>query len=190
MKNKNKYEITIHGRGGQGIKTTAEILAQAALIEGKNVQAFPEFGPERSGAPVKAFVIISETKIFTHQPIRDPDCVLVLDEGILDFVEIAKNLTEGEPIIINSRKNKLEIKNKIKTKANIITVDASGISQKIIGQDRPNTVILGKFSFAAEILKLENISAAFRNKYQEKIGKELTEKNIKAIEEAYEMHNE
>ncbi len=190
MKNKNKYEIIIHGRGGQGIKTTAEILAQAALIEGKNIQAFPEFGPERSGAPVKAFVIISEKRIFTHQPIKGPDCVLVLDEGILNFVEIAENLTEGEPVIINSKKSKLEIRDKIKTKANIITVDASRISQEIIGQNRPNTVILGKFAFVTEMLKLENITSAFRNKYQEKIGKELTEKNIKAIEEAYGLHNE
>lgn len=190
MKNKNKYEIIIYGRGGQGVKTTAEILAQAALLENKKIQAFPEFGPERSGAPVRSFVIISDKGIITHQPIKDPDCVLVLDDSILNFLEVDKNLTEGEPLIINSKRDRLEIKQKIKSSANIVTVDASGISEKIIGIARPNTVILGKFSLVTEAVQLENIITAFRNKYQEKIGKEQTEKNIQAIETAYGVHNE
>ena len=79
MKNKKEYEIVIHGRGGQGAKTTAELLAQAAVFDGKSIQAFPEFGPERSGAPVRTFVRISDEKILTHQPVIDPDCVLVFD---------------------------------------------------------------------------------------------------------------
>lgn len=189
MKNKNKYKIIIYGRGGQGAKTTAEIIAQASLLDDKFIQAFPEFGPERSGAPVRSFVIISDQEIKSHQSIENPDCVLVLDEGILDSIEVTENLINGEPLIINSKKNKAEIKQKIKAHCNIIAIDASGIAQRIIGQNRPNTVILGKFAFVTEMVKLANVIAVFREKYGQKIGQEMTEKNIQAIEVAYGVND-
>lgn len=188
MKNKDKYEIIIYGRGGQGAKTTAEIIAQAGLAEGRNVQAFPEFGPERSGAPVKTFVRISDNQIKTREPIIDPDCVLVLDETLLDVIEVTENLNEKEPLIINSQKSRQQISQKIGFKGNIIPIDASGLSREIIGENRPNTVILGKFAFVTEKIKVETIATFFREKYLEKIGKEKTEKNIEAIEKAYDQH--
>lgn len=186
MKNKDKYEIIIYGRGGQGAKTTAEILAQAALAEGKDIQAFPEFGPERSGAPVRTFVRISDHKIKTREPVIDPDCVLVLDETLLDSMTVTENLEEKEPLIINSKKTKKEVQQKIGKNANVIPVDAAGISRQIIGENRPNTVILGKFSFVTEKVKVETITSFFRKKYNEKIGKEKTDKNIEAIKKAYD----
>lgn len=188
MQNKNRYEIIIHGRGGQGAKTTAEILVQAAIREGKFVQAFPEFGPERSGAPMRSFVRISDEQIRTHEPVTDPDCVLVLDETIMSVVDVTSNLTDKEPLVINSKKSKQQLKKDYKFDGRMIPVDASGMSLEIIGENRPNTVILGKFAFATEAVDIENITEAFRAKYETKIGKEKTEKNIEAIKDAYNTH--
>lgn len=188
MKNKNKYEIIIHGRGGQGAKTTAEILVQAAIRKGKFVQAFPNFGPERTGAPMRAFVRISNEPIRTREPVVDPDCVLVLDETIADVIDVTGNVTGTEALIINSKKEKRELASKLKFDGNLIPIDASGMSQEIIGENRPNTVILGRFSFATEIVGLEDIIHVFREKYEKKIGKEKTDKNIKAIEKAFRHH--
>ncbi|MBT3356051.1 hypothetical protein HN784_03880 [bacterium] len=188
MKNKNKYEIIIHGRGGQGAKTTAEILVQAAILKGKFVQAFPNFGPERTGAPMCAFVRISNEPIRTREPVVDPDCVLVLDETITDVIDVTKNVTDTEALIINSTKEKQELAKKLKFEGNLIPIDASGMSQEIIGENRPNTVIIGRFAFASHIVELEDVIKVFRNKYENKIGKEKTDKNIKAIEKAFRHH--
>lgn len=189
MKNKNRYEIIIHGRGGQGAKTTAEILVQAAIKEGKYVQAFPEFGPERSGAPMRSYVRISADPIRTHEPVTDPDCVLVLDESIMEKVDVTKNLTGHEPLVVNTTKPKHELAQRVPSfKGTLVPVDASGMSLDIIGENRPNTVILGKFAFVTEVVRIENIEEVFREKYQNKLGKEKTSKNIDAIRKAYDSH--
>ena len=188
MQTKNRYEIIIHGRGGQGAKTTAEILVQAAVREGKYVQAFPNFGPERTGAPMKAYVRISSQPIRTHEPVVDPDCVLVLDETIMDSVDVTENVTENESLIVNSTKTKNEIVKGMEFKGNVVPIDATGMSKDIIGENRPNTVILGKFAFVSEKIKIENIVDAFRAKYLKKIGEDKTQKNIEAIQRAYNIH--
>lgn len=188
MQNKKYYEVIIHGRGGQGAKTTAEILVQAAIKQGSFIQAFPNFGPERTGAPMKAYVRISNEPIRTHESVIDPDCVLVLDETILDSVDVTKGVTGTEAIIVNSKKEKNELTKKTNFDGNIVSVDASGLSKQIIGENRPNTVILGKFSFVSEKVKIENIMEAFRQKYEKKIGEEETAKNIEAIQKAYNIH--
>ncbi len=183
--NKNRYEIIIYGRGGQGVKTAAELIVQTAISDGKFVQAFPEFGPERSGAPVKAFVRISDEPIKTHQTVENPNCILVLDDTLLDWIDVTKNLDEKEPLIINTKEDKDKVAEKVKKESNLITVDASGMSKEIIGEDRPNTVILGKFAFVTEKVDIEKLTEVFRQKYSEKIGEERTEKNIEAIKRAY-----
>lgn len=187
---KNKYEIIVFGRGGQGAKSTSEILAQAAVSEGSFVQAFPEFGPERSGAPVKTFVRISQNPIHTHQPVLKPDYLLVLDETLLedrkavDVMDI-KNST----LVVNTKKDKKELVDLIGNGFTIHTVDASGISQEIIGENRPNTCILGKFVFVSEIVKLKSITKVFKEKYLSKIGELKTQKNIEAIEKAHGLND-
>lgn len=183
---KKIFETIIYGRGGQGAKTTAEIIAQGALLEDKYVQAFPEFGPERSGAPVQTFVRISDKPIKTREPILSPDCFMVLDETLLKTFEGFQNLDQKAFIIINTRKTKTEISKEIKFKGKLILVDASGFSMKIIGENRPNTVILGKFARVTKMVKLENIIKVFRRKYQEKLGTEKADKNINAIQAAYD----
>jgi pyruvate ferredoxin oxidoreductase gamma subunit len=197
MKNdKDIFEIIFHARGGQGAKSAAEILAQAAVNEGKNVQAFPSFGPERSGAPTKTYVRISNKEIRTREPVVDPDMVIVLDETLLDSVKVTDGLDKNEALIVNTKKPAHEISEMIsaiggsasggKFNGKIHPVDANGISMEIVGQPRPNTVILGKIVKIAEIVKLESVVSEFRKIFEEKIGKENCEKNIAAIERAYD----
>lgn len=188
---KDIFEIIFHGRGGQGSKVAAEIVAQAAHSEGKFVQAFPQFGPERSGAPTKTFVRISDKEIRTHEPVTDPDVVLVLDETILDSEKVAENLDKNESIIINSKKMPEELRQHMAEKMNkfsgkIYPADANGISMEIIGQPRPNTVILGKFVQVTEVIKLKSVIKEFEKIFSDKIGKEATAKNVQAIEKAYD----
>lgn len=188
---KDIFEVIFHARGGQGAKVASEILAQAAASEGKFVQAFPEFGPERSGAPVKTYLRVSDKKIRTHEPVVDPDAVAVLDETILDSENVVKNLDENEVLVINTRKSAHEIAEKIKSKGGkfngkIYPIDANGISLELVGQMRPNTVILGKLVQISEITSLESVIEKFRQVFEEKIGNDATEKNVQAIEKAYD----
>lgn len=192
MKNhKDIFEVIFFARGGQGAKTTAEILAQAGTHEGKFVQAFPSFGPERSGAPTKTYLRISEKEIRTHEPVIDPDLVVVLDDTLLDSQEVAFNLDKDEFLIINTKMAEHEVREKLKQKGGnfegkIHPIDASGISLSIIGQPRPNTVILGKFVQVSGVVKMESMIEEFRNIFEKKIGKESCDKNIQAIEKAYD----
>ena len=189
---KDIFEIIFYARGGQGAKVAAEIIAQAAVGEGKFVQAFPQFGPERSGAPTKTFVRVSDKEIRTHEPVTDPDVVVVLDETILDSEIVTKNLDRNEALIIGTKKSIEEIGEKLlndegeKFDGRIYPIDANGISMEIVGQPRPNTVILGKLVQVTEIVKLASVIAEFRNIFEHKIGKEATDKNILAIEKAYD----
>jgi pyruvate ferredoxin oxidoreductase gamma subunit len=183
---KKIFEIIFHARGGQGAKTAAELLAQAALREGKFVQAFPDFGPERTGAPMKTFVRISDEPILTHEPVVDPDMVAILDETLLGVVEISKNLDANESLIENTTRDRETVSRETGYAGNIFPIDATGLSAEIIGEPRPNTAILGKLVKITEVVKLESLIDVFREKYLDKIGQEKTEKNIQAIEKAYD----
>ena len=189
---KQKYEIIVHGRGGQGAKTTAELLAQAGLKAGKFVQAFPEFGPERSGAPLRTFVRLADQFIRSHEPIVSPDAVLILDDSLLNTEKVNINIDQAKLVIVNSVKSPEEIsvtlnksdKFRDNFKGEIVSVDASGIAKKIIGQDRPNTVILGRFAGINSIISVEDVVSVFEDKYIKKIGEEMTAKNVEAIRSA------
>ena len=188
---KEIFEVIFYARGGQGAKVASEILAHSASGAGKFVQAFPEFGPERSGAPVKTYLRVSDNKIRSCEPVVDPDAIAVLDETILDSQDVAKNLGKNDVLIVNTRKSPSELEEKIKSargkfKGKIYTIDANGISMEIVGQARPNTVILGKLVQITEIAPLENVIEQFRKVFEEKIGEEATEKNVQAIERAYD----
>lgn len=185
--NKDTFEIIFLARGGQGAKSAAEILAQAAVSEGKFVQAFPSFGPERSGAPTKTYLKISDSEIKSHEPIIDPDLVVILDETLLGEKGITENLDGNEALIINSAKNREELASKLPDfRGTIYPIDANTISAKIIGQPRPNTAVLGKLVKVSELVKLESVKEEFRRIFEAKIGKDETEKNILTIEKAYD----
>jgi pyruvate ferredoxin oxidoreductase gamma subunit len=181
--------IVFFARGGQGAKTATEILAQAGVLEGKFVRAFPEFGPERSGAPIKTYLRLSKNEIRTAEPISKPDIAVVLDDTILESDEVFGSFDlNGECImIINSRKNPNELKALIpKSKGKIYVVDAAGISLEAIGKPTPNVAIIGYLLKITEIVKLPDAIKVFENIFTEKIGADLTRKNILAMEKAYD----
>lgn len=183
---KKIFEIIFHARGGQGAKTAAELLAQAALAEGKFVQAFPDFGPERTGAPIRTYVRISDEPILTHEPVVDPDIVVVMDETLLGIADVTKNLDENESMVVNTTSDRENVQKKTGYIGNIYPIDATGLSLEVIGEPRPNTAILGKLVKITEVVKLDSLTEVFREKYVGKIGAEKTEKNIQAIEKAFD----
>lgn len=183
---KDILEIIFYARGGQGAKSAAEMLAQAAMKEGKFVQAFPSFGPERSGAPTRTYLRISNREIRTHEPITDPDVVLVLDDTLLATENVAEGIDKNEALIIGTEKTEEELRKEFSCECRIYPVAANRISMEIIGQPRPNTVILGKLVQVTEVVKLESVLQEFRDIFEQKIGKEMTEKNILAIQKAYD----
>jgi len=176
-------EIRIHGRGGQGAVTAAQLLAHAALMEGKWVQAFPLFGAERRGAPVKAFARISDEPIRVHSQIYNPDYVIVLAPKLREIVDVTSGLKKDGTIIINTRKKPEEIELK---GWKVATVDATGVALelglRVAGLPVVNTSILGAFAKATSEVTLENILKAVKKTWSGSIG----EKNAKAAELAYE----
>lgn len=186
MQNKKFYEIVILGRGGQGAKSLGEIIALSAGIENKYVQTFPEFGPERSGAPVKTFIRIAQEKIRTRQPVINPDCLLVLDEKLLSDRTVFEELTNNEPIIINSSLSPEELKAKWKINQKIFTVDATGLAIHFLGKNFPNLGVLGKFIFITEKIKLESAEKVYEKIYAQKLDAKKIALGIKIIQTAYQ----
>lgn len=181
--------IVFFARGGQGAKTATEILAEAGVLEGKFVKAFPDFGPERSGAPIRTYLRLSSKEIRTAEPIINPEIAIVLDETVLESRKIAESLSSKEEgiMVINSSKSPREISSLIpKYKGKIYSINASGLSMKIIGKPTPNMAILGYLIKITEIVKISNVVKIFEGIFLKKIGKELTQKNILAIEQAYD----
>jgi len=176
-------EIRIHGRGGQGSVTAAEILAHAAFIEGKCVQAFPYFGAERRGAPVKAFARISNEPMLVHSQVYNPDYVIVLDPYIYKVVDVTEGLKKNGIIILNTKKKPEEIGLK---DWHVATVDATGIALElnllVAGLPVVSTSILGAFAKATDEVKLESVLKAVRETWSGSAG----EKNSKATELAFE----
>lgn len=185
--NKNTFEITFFARAGQGAKSTAEILAQTAVTEGKYIQAFPYYGPQRSGAPTRAYVRISSNSIRSHEPIVDPDLVVVMDDTLLATEDVVNNLDEEETLIVNTIKTEEEVRQLVgEFRGNIKAIDATGIALDTIGQPHSNGVMLGKIIKVSSIVKLENVFEQFRKIFEKKIGKEITKKNILAIEKGFD----
>ena len=174
-------EIRIHGRGGQGSVTAAELLAVAAFADGKFSQAFPAFGVERRGAPVQAFTRISDSTIRLRSQIYEPDYVIVQDPTLLEVVDVASGAKDDGIIIINSEFGPETFK--LDTKATIMTVDATRIALDIIGRPIVNTVLLGAFAGATSEINPKSIQDAVKERFPGKVG----EKNAEAIQKAYDM---
>lgn len=181
-------EIRWHGRGGQGAKTVALLVADAALATGKKVQAFPEYGPERTGAPVKSYNRISDNPIRIHCSVEHPSIVLVLDETLCESVNVTEGVPEDGTLIINSEKEANEYKEKLGFKGKVFTVDASGIAIKNIGLNKPNTPMLGALVKATGIMDFQKMLEDTKSKLEKKFAHkpEVIEGNVKAIEDAYQ----
>jgi pyruvate ferredoxin oxidoreductase gamma subunit len=175
-------EIRWHGRGGQGAVTSAELLAQAAISEGKYAHAFPSFGPERRGAPVLAFVRInSRQPIKIRAEITRPDVVVVLDPGLLSIVDVTSGLKPNGLLVINTKKSFDEIAARFKTKCKMAKVDANTIAREALGILVTNTTMIGALIKATGVVALESLEEPLRHRF----GR-LAEKNIKAMQRAYE----
>lgn len=174
-------EIRIHGRGGQGSVTAAEMLSVASFEDGKFSQAFPSFGVERRGAPVQAFTRISNSPIRLRSQIYTPDYVIVQDATILETVNVASGIKDDGIIIVNTREKPENLK--LNTKAKVMTVDATKVAMDIMGLPIVNTILLGAFAGATGEIKVESIQQAIKARFPGRIG----EKNIQAIQKAYEL---
>jgi pyruvate ferredoxin oxidoreductase gamma subunit len=173
-------EIRLHGRGGQGAVTSAELLALAAIKGGKYAQAFPSFGPERRGAPVVAFCRISDEQIKVRSVISHPDVVLVLDPSILRLVDVSNGLKPEGVLVTNTRFSPEEIKKELGVKTRLAVVNASKIAREELGLPITNTTMLGALLKASEVVDKE----AMIEPLQERFGR-IAERNIKAFERAY-----
>jgi 2-oxoacid:acceptor oxidoreductase gamma subunit (pyruvate/2-ketoisovalerate family) len=181
---KKILEVRWHGRGGQGAWTASELLARAAIAEGKHVQCFPEFGPERMGAPVTAFTRISTEPIQIHCAVYNPDVVAVLDPTLLKTVKVADGLNEeGGNIIINSKEEPAEVRKMLNTdRGKVWTVPASDISMKILGMPITNTAMLGAVARVSGIVSLETIEKMINERFRP----DVAVKNYAVVKEAYE----
>ena len=174
-------EIRWHGRGGQGAVTSAELLAQAAINEGKYAQAFPSFGPERRGAPVLAFVRISNEPIRIRAEITEPDVVVVLDPSLLRMINVASGLKNEGTLIVNTRKSAEEIRAEFGIKWRLATIDATKIAQELLGVPITNTTMIGALIKATDVVDLESLVAPVNKRFRR-----LADRNINAMKRAYE----
>jgi len=175
-------EIRWHGRGGQGAWTASEILAKAAVHEGKYIQSFPEFGPERMGAPLRAFTRISDEPINMHCAIYTPDMVVVLDPTLLKTIPVTEGLAEDGILVVNTRERPAELREQLNlTGRKVWTVPATDIAVKILERPITNTAMLGAVARATGIVDLKSIEKAIREEFPLKIA----EKNVEVVEEAY-----
>ncbi|HEY9161345.1 MAG TPA: pyruvate ferredoxin oxidoreductase subunit gamma [Desulfomonilia bacterium] len=174
-------EIRFHGRGGQGAVTSAELIAIAAVGKGKFAQAFPSFGPERRGAPVVAFSRVDDKKILIRAKIYEPDVVVVLDPGLITLVNPLEGLKKNGILIVNTRKSPDEILNVCSASCRVATVNADLIAKEELGRVIVNTTMLGAVIKATGFMKIEDI----REPILDRFGPKLGEKNLKALERAY-----
>lgn len=176
-------EVRFHGRGGQGAVTSAELLAHAAIREGKYAQAFPSFGPERRGAPVLAFVRVSDDEaIRVRTEVLEPDVVVVLDPTLLKVIDVTSGLRDGGMLVLNTRKPASELKAELRAGCRLAMVDATSIAKEVLGLPITNTTMLGALIRATGIVDLGSLIEPLRGRF----GR-LAERNIKAMEKAYEQ---
>lgn len=180
-------EIRWHGRGGQGAKTASLLLADAAFNTGKYIQGFPEYGPERMGAPITAYNRISSSPIRIHSNIYEPDYVVVVDDTLLESVDVTAGLKEEGAIVINTTKGKDELEKLLKGyKGKVYTIDARKVSMETLGKYFPNTPMLAAIVKVSKIMGeqdfLNDMQGSFKHKFAKK--PEVIEGNMKALEMA------
>jgi len=186
---KNTVEIRWHGRGGQGAKTAALLLADVAFKTGKYVQGFPEYGPERMGAPITAYNRLSDSPITIHSNIYEPDLVVVVDDSLLETIAVTNGLADDGSIIINTQKSREEIMAHLGDfKGKVYLVDARKISVEALGKYFPNSPMLAATVAVSKVMDQEVFLSEMRASYQHKFAKkpEVIDGNMKALEMTFE----
>lgn len=186
---KDLVEIRWHGRGGQGAKTASLLLADAAFNTGKYVQGFPEYGPERMGAPITAYNRISSERSTVHSNIYDPDYVVVVDETLLETVDCTAGLKKEGAIVINSGKDPEELRPLLNGyDGGVYTIDADTISEEELGQILPNTPMLGAVVKVSGVIGMDEFIEDMKGSYEHKFASrpEVIEGNMKALTRSIE----
>ena len=184
-------EFRWHGRGGQGAKTACLMLAEAAFDTGKYIQGFPEYGPERMGAPITAYDRISDEPITIHSNIYEPDYVVVVDETLIDVVDVTAGIKEGGAVIVNSTKPVEQIKEKLASKGytgNVHVIDAKKISEEELGKYFPNTPTLGAVVKVTGVMTEEQFFSSMEGSFKHKFANkpQVIEPNVRALRRGYE----
>ena len=184
-------EIRWHGRGGQGAVTGSELLAETALHEGKYLQAFPDYGPERMGAPIRAYTRISSSPITQHCQITDPDVVVVLDPTLIGVVDFTQGLKDQGVLVVNTSTSPAELRSRLGwKKGRVFTVDATRIALDTVGRNIPNVPMLGALLKATELVSKDGIRNEIRSRLGARVSKKVAEANIEAFKQAYDESKE
>lgn len=180
-------EIRWHGRGGQGTVTAAKVLADACLSGGRNVQAFPEYGPERAGAPLRAYNRISEKTLRMHCPVLNPGVVCVVDATLLDAINVAEGARDNAVFIVNTSKDPKDVREKLKAKPSqkVFTIDATKIAIDTIGRPMPNAPMLGAVNKATSIVPMDVLLADVKGSFGKKFAQKIIDGNIEAVKRGY-----
>jgi pyruvate ferredoxin oxidoreductase gamma subunit len=184
------FQVRIHGRGGQGVVTAAELLSVAAFSEGRHAQAFPTFGSERTGAPVTAFCRIDDREIRLREPISEPDALIVQDPTLLHQIDLFTGLGEDGYLLINTGRTFAELGlddlvDRMRLER-ILTVPATEIARRQLGRPLPNAALLGSFAAFTRVVSLDSVAAAITEKFAGEIGK----KNVAAAQAAHAFAEE
>jgi pyruvate ferredoxin oxidoreductase gamma subunit len=180
-------EIRWHGRGGQGVVTAGELLAETALDTGQYFQAFPDYGPERMGAPIRAFTRLSSDPITIHSQVEEPDVVLVLDPTLLGAVAVTEGLKDDGVLVVNSPMSPAEVREELDFHVGkVFTVDASHIAIEEMGREITNTPMLGAFAAATGLLDVDALAHEVRDWFGAKLSQKAVDANIRALKRAAE----
>ncbi len=187
---KDMVEIRWHGRAGQGVVTAGELLAETAMEEGKYFQSFPDYGPERMGAPVRSYTRISDRPIEVHSQILEPDVVVVVNPNLIGVVDVVEGLVKGGQVLVNSPFSPAEIRAKLglndRPGVRIWTVDATRIGMETLGRDIPSTIMLGLVARATGLISLDTLIHKVREKLGDKLQSHVVQANITGLKRAYE----
>ncbi|MEG0844879.1 MAG: 2-oxoacid:acceptor oxidoreductase family protein [Raoultibacter sp.] len=181
-------EIRWHARAGQGAVTAAKLVADTALLAGSYIQAMPEYGPERTGAPLKAYTRVSSEPIEVHNNITNPDIVIVLDDTLLDAIDVTEGLPDNGTVLLNTQmdvaaaRKKLGVADSVK----VAVVDATGIAMDTIKKDMPNTPLVGALSKITGMFPKEKVEERLIITFGKKFAKEMVDANIASVDRAYE----
>jgi pyruvate ferredoxin oxidoreductase gamma subunit len=180
-------EIRWHGRGGQGTVTAAKVFADACLSGGRHVQAFPEYGPERSGAPLRAYNRVSDKELRMHCPVLKPGIVVVADATLLDGINVVEGAPDNAVFIVNTSKEPKEIREKLKAKPSqkVFAVDATKIAVDCIGRNMPNSPLVGSLAKISNLVSLESILEDVKKSFGKKFSQKIIDGNLEATRRGY-----
>ena len=185
-------EIRWHGRGGQGTVTAAKVFADACLSGGRYVQAFPEYGPERAGAPLRAFTRIGDRELRLHCPVTVPNIVVVVDATLLDSIDVADGAPDDAKFVINSSQDPKSLRAKLKAKPTqkVYTVDATKIAVETIGRPLPNAPLIGTVTKVSGLISIDSALEDVKKSFGKKFSQKIIDGNIEATRRGYEEVHE